>query len=69
MVSVEQNYNVRVNGRNPWKIAYRFSSPRGECAGEVSTLNPPGPNLQPGREVYVLYLPETPEINAIYPHP
>jgi hypothetical protein len=69
VVSVEQNYAVRVNGRNPWKIAYRFSCPRGEFEGLVSTLNDPGPHLQPGREVYVLYLPETPEINAIYPHP
>lgn len=69
VVGVEQNDDVRVNGRHPWKIAYRFSSPRGEYTGELSTLNTPGPQLQPGREVYVLFLPDAPEVNTMYPHP
>lgn len=69
IVDVEQNHSVEINGRHPWKITYRFVSPRGKAEGRVTTLNVPGPQLQPGREVYVLYLPNAPENNTIYPHP
>ncbi len=69
ILNVEENFSVEINGRHPWKISYRFASPRGEIEGQVTTLNVPGPHLQPGRDVYVLYLPGVPEGNTIYPHP
>lgn len=69
IVAVEQNYNVEVNGRHPWKITYRFQAMGRSLDGEVTTLNVPGPQLQPGRTIWALYLPEAPENNVIYPHP
>lgn len=69
ILSTEINYNVRVNGRSPWNIAYRFRVFGRDYQGSVTTLNTPGPHLQPGRAVYALYLPDAPENNAIYPHP
>jgi len=69
VAGAEQNLSVRINGRSPWIITYRFVSPQGEVEGRVSTLNDLGPQLQPGRPVYVLYLPGAPENNTIYPHP
>jgi len=66
---VEENYNVRVGNQHPWKIAYAFRVQGREYQGSVSTLNPPGPGVQPGRPVRVLYLPEAPEHNSLYPHP
>jgi hypothetical protein len=69
IVSAEANYNVEVNGRNPWSIAYRFHLNERDYTGKVSTLNAPGPQLQPGRAATILYLPELPELNALYPHP
>jgi hypothetical protein len=69
ILSTEINYSVRVNGRHSWNITYRFQAFGRAYEGRVTTLNTPGPQLQPGRAVYVLYLPDAPENNAIYPHP
>jgi hypothetical protein len=69
VTSVDMNYNVRVNGRNPWIIQYSYQVAGKTYQGEVTTLNHPNPSLQGGKAVYVLYLPETPEQNALYPHP
>lgn len=69
ILSVEQNFLVRVNHRHPWKIVYRFEVLGQAYQGQVSTLNTPGPQLQAGQAVYSLYLPENPNLNVIYPHP
>ena len=69
IVSVEENYNVEVNHRNPWNIAYRFQVNGQEYTDKVSTLNRPGAALQPEKPVSVLYLANEPEINSLYPHP
>lgn len=69
ITSVEQNYNVRVNGRHPWLIRYRFGALGKQYEGQVSTMNRPGASLREGNPVYVLYLAESPAQNAIYPHP
>jgi hypothetical protein len=69
ITQVEQNYHVRINGRYPWVIGYQFQVDGQEHSGKVSTLNPPGEKYQAGKEVWVLYLPEAPRWNSIYPHP
>jgi hypothetical protein len=69
ITGVEQNLNVRVNGRYPWAISYAFQAGGRDYAGRVSTLNPPGPRLQAGQSAYVLYLPSAPDANGLYPHP
>jgi hypothetical protein len=65
--SVEPNYNVRVNGRNPWTIGYRFTLDGQEYTGTVSTLNTP--QVEPGNPTAILYLANDPKHNGIYPRP
>ena len=69
ILQVEQNFQVRVNMRNPWVIWYQFQLGGQSYEGQVSTFNTPGPALQPGQPTYVLYLPQAPERNVLYPHP
>ncbi|MFN2198813.1 MAG: hypothetical protein ACK2UW_22025 [Anaerolineales bacterium] len=69
IVNVAENYSVQVNNRHPWAIEYQFQVNGREVTGHVSTLTPPGSSIQPGRRACVLYLPEKPEINSLYPHP
>jgi hypothetical protein len=69
IIDVQSNYNVRINGRNPWVIRYQFSANGESYEGKVSTLNQLGGQFQAGQPVYVLYLPSTPKWNSIYPHP
>jgi len=35
----------------------------------VTTLNTPSAALQPGQPARVLYLPQAPQYNSLYPHP
>lgn len=69
ITAIEQNYNVRVNGRNPWTISYKFSLDGKDYEGKVSTLNNPPTYLAPGNPTAILYLSDAPEYNGIYPHP
>ena len=67
--SVAMNYSVRVNNRHPWIIKYSFQVMGKNYEGQVSTLDQPNLYLKTGNPAYVLYLPETPEQNSLYPHP
>ena len=69
VTSLEENHNVSINGRYPWDIAYAYRVGGRAYTGKVSTLNSPGPHLQPGKAVRVLYLASAPERSSIYPHP
>ncbi len=69
VMDVHENYNVRVNGRNPWVIKYQFQANGQNYEGKVTTLNQPGPELQTGKPVCILYLPASPNFNSLYPHP
>lgn len=69
IVEVWENYSVRVNGRHPWVIRYQFQLNGKDFEGNVTTYNPVGKELQPGQPVSVLYLPDDPQWNSIYPHP
>lgn len=69
ITDVEKNYSVRVNGRSPWMIRYQFQLNGQDYEGQVSTLNAIGTSLQTGKTVYILYLPNAPQLNSIYPHP
>ena len=69
IVQVEENLYVRVNRRHPWVIRYTFHADGQAYEGQVSTLNTPGAHLQPGQRVCVLYLPQFPRLNTLYPRP
>jgi membrane protein implicated in regulation of membrane protease activity len=67
--NVYQNFHVRVNGRYPWTVEYRFAVSGSPHRGQVTTLSRPDLSQQPGRPVYVLYMRDTPGQNTIYPSP
>ena len=69
IVQVDENLNVAVNGRHPWVIRYQFHVGGQEYDGQVGTFNTPGAALQPGKRACVLYLPQEPGRNSLYPHP
>lgn len=69
IIAAEQNYHVRINGRYPWMIRYQFQANGQDYEGKVSTMNPPGEQYQAGKAAWILYLPESPKWNSIYPHP
>ena len=69
ITSVEVNYSVRINGRHPWTITYQFQFNGQNYDGKVTTLNPPSPQMQRGRMACVLYAPQAPTQNTLYPHP
>jgi hypothetical protein len=50
-------------------IRYQFQVNGQNYEGKVRTLNPAGGHLQSGHMVWVLYLPDTPQRNSMYPHP
>lgn len=68
IVSLEPNYSVRINGRMPWTVRYQFTLDGKGYSGSVSTLNNPQETHPVGAAV-VLYLPDNPERNQLYPHP
>jgi hypothetical protein len=69
ITSVEENYNVSINDRHPWLIEYDYVVGNRLYSGKVTTLNPPVMVLQPGKKIYVLYLPANPTKSSLYPHP
>lgn len=68
IISLEPNYSVRINGRMPWIVRYQFTLDGKLHTGSVSTLNSPQFTHPLGPAV-VLYLPENPDRNQLYPHP
>jgi hypothetical protein len=69
IIDAQRDYSVRVNRQHPWVIRYRFQVNGQNYEGNVRTLNPVGARLQTGRMVWILYLPNAPQWNSIYPHP
>jgi hypothetical protein len=69
ITDVQKDYSVRVNRQHPWVVRYQFQVNGQDYEGRVRTLNPVGARLQTGKMVWVLYLPNAPQWNSIYPHP
>jgi hypothetical protein len=69
IVTVEQNFHVRINGRYPWVIKYQFRVEGQDYEGRVSVLNQPDEHYQAGKAAWILFLPDAPKWNSLYPHP
>ena len=69
IIDVQKDYSVRVNRQHPSVIRYQFQVNGQDYEGNVRTLNPIGASLQAGKTVCILYLPNAPQWNSIYPHP
>ncbi len=69
ITDVRENLSVRIQGQFPWILEYEYQVNGQTYAGKVSTLNRPGPQLQAGKAVRILYLATEPDRSSIYPHP
>jgi hypothetical protein len=69
VLELQENVSVSIDEHHPWEIRYQFLVDGLDHEGHVTTLNPPGPELQVGKAVCVLYLPADASWNSIYPHP
>jgi hypothetical protein len=67
IVDITENVAVSVNGRHPWIITYRFEVGGDRYEGKTTTLRPVGFTHHAGQPMYVLYLPDDPAQNSIYP--
>jgi len=57
---------IQVNGRSPWQVHYSFKSNDVWHNGSQHAWQRDGA-LHPGIKVYVVYLPQDPGVNSIYP--
>jgi hypothetical protein len=67
IVDIHENVAVEVNGRHPWTITYGFAVDGDEYEGQTTTLRPVGFTHQVAQPMYVLYLPDDPTQNTVYP--
>jgi hypothetical protein len=67
IVDIHENIAVEVNGRHPWTITYGFEVDGEEYEGQTTTLRPVGFTHQVAQPMYVLYLPDDPTQNTVYP--
>ena len=67
IVDIRENVAVEVNGRHPWTITYGFAVDGEEYEGQTTTLRPVGFTHQVAQPTTVLYLPDDPTQNTIYP--
>jgi hypothetical protein len=67
IVEITENVAVTVNGRHPWTITYGFEVGGDGYQGKTTTLRPVGFTHHPGQPMYVLYLPDDPTQNTVYP--
>lgn len=67
IVDIHENVAVEVNGRHPWTITYGFAVDGEEYEGQTTTLRPVGFTHHVAQPMYVLYLPDDPTQNTVYP--
>ena len=68
LIGVERDHSVKMNGRSPWRIEYTFETQDGQIRdGWVHTWQGRHTRRSPGEVFWVVYLPEDPEQNTVWP--
>ena len=68
LIEVFRDTSVQVSGRSPWRIVYTFETKDGALLeGWVHTWQASHSRRSPGEAFWVVYLPEDPEQNTIWP--
>jgi len=67
IVDVHRDTSVKVNGRSPWAIVYAFSAGGREIEGKAQSWDVGAQGREAGRPVHVLYVPEDPTQNTLWP--
>jgi len=69
IVQVGKIMYIRAGTRRPSRVRYEFLVDGRLYTGETRTFGVPGPDIQPGEQTNVLYLPQEPKWNVMYPQP
>lgn len=67
VLGVGPNFSVRINGRHPFKVRYSFRPLGGTVEGVFETMDERVMVLKVGMAVNVLYDPDDPAVNTLYP--
>ena len=69
LIDIYKDRSQEINGKNPWLIEYEFTTEKGELitAKKTGAWNTNNRYRRPNDQVWVLYMPENPEISAIWP--
>ena len=67
VAEVYRDTSVSVNGRSPWVIVYWFEVSGEQYEGKATTWNSTAREREAGQPLHVLYLPDAPDHNTIYP--
>ena len=65
--SIDRNRKVRINGRHPYLLEYRFVLDGLTHVGDYSTMNRAVTSHEPGDQIWILYEPDDPSNNIIWP--
>jgi hypothetical protein len=67
LVGVRQDFSESINGRHPYRIEYVFYVNGQPLGGSTSGWDIVNALRQPGEPLWVVFLPENPSINSIWP--
>jgi hypothetical protein len=67
VIEIFRDRSVSINGRNPWGIIYTFKVHGRHYEGKVLSWKHAPQTQAVGNRVYVLYMPDDPDQNVIYP--
>lgn len=66
IVAVEKNRAIRMNGRNPWEVRYRFATDTRQIIGKARFWDDAMPETREGERVSIVYDPDNPTNNALW---
>ncbi len=69
LIDVYKDTSETVNGKNPWRLDYEFKTKNGDIitAKKTGAWNSNNRYRKPNDKLWIVYLPEDPKINAIWP--
>jgi hypothetical protein len=59
--------SIRVNGRSPWAIVYRFEAGDASVTGKARTWDGSARDRRPGQRLHVLFVESDPSQSTLYP--
>lgn len=67
VVELFRDRSIQVNGRNPWRIIYTFKVHGAPYEGKVLSWQHAPQSQAVGNKIFVLYMPDDPDQNVVYP--
>lgn len=67
ILDVSVDTTKKINKRHPWKVVVEYETLKGPFIGESEAWDSANAKRPPGEEVWVVYVPESPDLYAIWP--